>query len=495
MLQSQNLYLLASLLTAFALGKLLAWLILRPRIDAAAASARAEGHSALAVLQERLSGSEAERDRLEDRLAEARELAEGLRRELQASGDGLARVSERADRLPVLERDLEAARAQRVELDRKLAQAQSDIATLNTRLDAEREQAAGKLALLGEAREQLTEQFKNLAAEILEDKSKRFTEQNQVNLGLLLDPLRTRITEFQLKVEQVYETEGKERAALSENLKQLFSLNQQVSKETNDLTRALKGSAKTQGNWGEMVLERVLEMAGLRKGQEYDTQESHQREDGSRAQPDVIIRLPEERNLVIDAKVSLTAYEDYASADEGHAREAALKRHLDSVRSHVKGLSERNYQQLHGLDSFDFVLMFVAVEPAFMLAVTEDRELFQQAWSRNVMLVSPSTLLFVLRTVAHLWRQDAQNRNALEIAKRGSELYDKLVGFVESLDSIGNRLSQAQRDFDTAKSRLTGKGGAVRQAEMLRELGVKPGKAMPAALLALPEEDGPEGVG
>ena len=495
MLPSTNLSALIALLAAFALGKLLAWLILRPRIDAAGAAARAEGQSALAVMQERLAGSEAERDRLEDRLAEARELAEGLRRELQASGDGLARVSERADRLPVLERDLEAARAQRTELDRRLAQSQSDIATLNTRLDAEREQAAGKLALLGEAREQLTEQFKNLAAEILEDKSKRFTEQNQVNLGLLLDPLRTRITEFQLKVEQVYETEGKERAALSENLKQLFSLNQQVSKETNDLTRALKGSTKTQGNWGEMVLERVLEMAGLRKGQEYDTQESHQREDGTRAQPDVIIRLPEERNLVIDAKVSLTAYEDYASADEGPAREAALKRHLDSVRSHVKGLSERNYQQLHGLDSFDFVLMFVAVEPAFMLAVTEDRELFQQAWSRNVMLVSPSTLLFVLRTVAHLWRQDAQNRNALEIAKRGSELYDKLVGFVESLDSIGNRLSQAQRDFDTAKSRLTGKGGAVRQAEMLRELGVKPGKAMPAALLALPEEDGPEGVG
>jgi len=209
----------------------------------------------------------------------------------------------------------------------------------------------------------------------------------------------------------------------------------------------------------------------------------------------VIIRLPEERNLVIDAKVSLTAYEDYASAEEGPARVAALKRHLDSVRNHVKGLSERNYQQIHGLGSFDFVLMFVAVEPAFMLAVTEDRDLFQQAWSRNVMLVSPSTLLFVLRTVAHLWRQDAQNRNALEIAKRGAELYDKLVGFVESLDSVGNRLSQAQRDFDTAKSRLTGKGGAVRHAEMLRELGVKPAKSLPAGLLAQPLDEDAEGAG
>ena len=482
------------LLAAFTLGKLLAWLILRPRIDAAAASARAEGQSALAVLQERLAGSDAERDRLEDRVAEARDLAESLRRELQASGDQLARISERADRLPLLERDLATERAARAELEQSLGRAQSEIGILNARIQSEREQSAARLEELKSARGELTEQFKNLAAEILEDKSKRFTEQNQVSLGLLLDPLRTRITEFQAKVDEVYLTEGKERAALSENLKNLISLNQQVSKETNDLTRALKGSTKTQGNWGEMVLERVLEAAGLRKGQEYDTQESHQREDGSRAQPDVIIRLPEERNLVIDAKVSLTAYEDYASAEEGPAREAALKRHLDSVRNHVKGLSDRNYQQLHGLDSFDFVLMFVAVEPAFMLAVTEDRDLFQQAWSRNVMLVSPSTLLFVLRTVAHLWRQDAQNRNALEIAKRGAELYDKLVGFVESLDSIGNRLSQAQKDFDTAKSRLSGKGGAVRQAEMLRDLGVKPAKTLPAALLAMPvEEDSDEG--
>ena len=487
--------LLIALLAAFTLGKLLAWLILRPRIDAAAATARAEGQSALAVLQERLVGSEAERDRLEDRLAEARDLADSLRRELQASGDQLARISERADRLPVLERDLAAERAARAELEQGLARAQSEIGILNARLQSEREQSVARLEELKSARGELTEQFKNLASDILEDKSKRFTEQNQQNLGQLLEPLRTRITEFQAKVEQAYETEGKERAALSQNLQQLFSLNQQVSKEANELTRALKGSTKTQGNWGEMVLERVLEAAGLRKGQEYDTQESHQREDGSRAQPDVIIRLPEERNLVIDAKVSLTAYEDYASAEEGPARAAALKRHLDSVRNHVKGLSERNYQQIHGLGSFDFVLMFVAVEPAFMLAVTEDRDLFQQAWSRNVMLVSPSTLLFVLRTVAHLWRQDAQNRNALEIAKRGAELYDKLVGFVESLDSVGNRLSQAQRDFDTAKSRLTGKGGAVRQAEMLRELGVKPAKVLPAGLLAQPFDEDEESAG
>lgn len=481
-------YLLA-LFGAFAMGKFLAWLILRPRIDAASAAARAEGLAAAATLHERVTGLEGDRTRLEARLAEAAEHAEALRRELQMSANDLARISERAERLPQLERDLATARELGSERGRKLAEAESQISSLTTRLESERAQSVARLEELKAARAELTEQFRNLATEILEDKSKRFTEQNQQNLGLLLEPLRARITEFQAKVEQVYETEGKERAALGQHLQHLFTLNQQVSKEANELTRALKGSAKTQGNWGEMVLERVLEAAGLRKGQEYDAQESHQREDGSRAQPDVIIRLPEERNLVIDAKVSLTAYEDYAGAEEGPARAAALKRHLDSVRAHVKGLSERNYQQIHGLGSFDFVLMFVAVEPAFMLAVTEDRDLFQQAWSRNVMLVSPSTLLFVLRTVAHLWRQDAQNLNALEIARRGAELYDKLAGFVESLDSIGNRLSQAQRDFDTAKSRLTGKGGALRQAEMLRELGVKPSKPTPAALLGAPGRD------
>jgi DNA recombination protein RmuC len=250
----------------------------------------------------------------------------------------------------------------------------------------------------------------------------------------------------------------------------------------------LKGSSKAQGNWGERVLESLLELAGLQRDLQYVVQESHQREDGSRAQPDVVVNMPEGRHLVVDAKVSLTAYEEYASAEDEVTREAALRRHLDSVRAHVRGLHERDYQALHGVGSYDFVLMFVAVEPAFMLAVTQDRELFQYAWSRNVLLVSPSTLLFVLRTVAQLWRQDAQNRNALEISKRGAELYDKLALFIESLEAVGARLAQAQAELDTARTRLTGKGGALRQAEMLRKLGVKPKKSLPPAVAALVSE-------
>jgi DNA recombination protein RmuC len=324
----------------------------------------------------------------------------------------------------------------------------SELAELTTRLDVERSQGEEKLNLLLQAREVLANQFKSLANDILEEKAKRFTEQNQANIGQLLEPLKTKLQEFQGKVEEVYVQEGKDRTALAEQVRQLMELNHSLSQDARNLTRALKGSGKAQGNWGELVLERVLEASGLRKGEEYDVQESHHRDDGTRAQPDVVVHLPEDRHLVVDAKASLTAYEDYATAEDEGDRQAAIKRHLDSVRAHIKGLSDRNYQVLYGLKSLDFVLMFVPIEPAFMLAVTHDRELFMDAWQKNVLLVSPSTLLFVVRTVAHLWRQEAQSRNAQEIAKRGAELYDKLVGFVVDLESLGNRLKQAQRDYD-----------------------------------------------
>ena len=233
-----------------------------------------------------------------------------------------------------------------------------------------------------------------------------------------------------------------------------------------------------------MILEKILESSGLRKAYEYDVQESHTREDGSRVQPDVILHLPEERHIVIDAKVTLNAYEEYVNADDDSGHELALKRHLDSVHTHIKQLSEKNYHDIHGVKSLDFVLMFIPVEPAFMLAISQDNDLWHDAWKRNVLLVSPSTLLFVVRTVAHLWRQEQQNRNAQDIAKRGAELYDKLVGFVEDLKSVGNRIKQAQADYDRAYGKFVdGRGNVIRQAEMLRALGVKPGKSMPQEIL------------
>ena len=394
------------------------------------------------------------------------------------SGRARATAAEtRAERLPLVEGRLQEA-------EQQLTLLNSQIATLNTQLTQERSQNAEKLALLQSAREELSSQFKNLANDILEEKSKRFSEQNQQSLGQLLEPLKTRLQEFQGKVEQVYVQEGKDRSALAEQVRQLMELNRTVSQEANNLTRALKGSNKTQGNWGELILERVLETAGLRKGEEFDVQESHTTGDGRRLQPDVVLHLPEDRHLVIDAKATLVAYEDYANAEDDKHREVALKRHLDAVRAHIKGLSEKNYQDLYGIKSLDFVLMFIPIEPAFMLAVTHDRDLFMDAWNKNVLLVSPSTLLFVVRTVASLWRQEAQNRNAQDIAKRGAELYDKLAGFVEDMESLGNRLSQAQKDYDGAINKLsTGRGNLIRQAEMLKKLGVKPSKSLPAPMV------------
>ncbi len=364
-----------------------------------------------------------------------------------------------------------------------------------TELQAEREQAGEKLALLTGAREELTNQFKALANEILEEKSKRFAEQNQSNLNQLLLPLHTRLQEFQGKVEEVYVQEGRQRSELAGQVKQLMDLNQQLSKDATDLTRALKGSSKTQGDWGEVILEGILESAGLRKGFEFHTQESYTRENGSGARLDVVLHLPEGKHIIIDAKVSLVAYSDHVNGADEKARESALLRHISSLRTHVKELAERDYPSLYSLQTLDFVIMFVPIEPAFLTAIARDTELWTHAWEKSVLLVTPSTLLFVLRTIKHLWRQEEQARNVREIASRGAKLYDELASFAKELASVGKNIKQAQESFDDAMHKLAGKkGSVVRQAEMLRELGVKPSKAMPpelvqAAATELPEEE------
>lgn len=368
----------------------------------------------------------------------------------------------------------------------------TEITKLTTTLELERTQYKDKLEFKENAEKQLSSQFKLVASEILEEKSRKFTDQNKINLDQLLEPLKIKISEFQGKVQEVYIQEGKDRSALSEQVKQLMALNNQLSDDAHNLTQALKGQSKAQGNWGELILERVLEASGLRKGHEYNVQVSHVREDGTRVQPDVVINLPENRFLVIDAKVSLTAYEIHTNADSDSERNTAVKKHLESVRSHIKELSEKNYQQLYGLHSFDFVLMFIPVEPAFMLAISHDNNLWLDSWKKNILLVSPSTLLFVVRTVAHLWKQEQQNRNAQEIASRGAELYNKLAGFVDDLNMLGKRLQQAQISYDDAYSKFSkGKGNVIRQAEMLKQLGVKPTKPLSQNLTADPSPDDP----
>ena len=393
---------------------------------------------------------------------------------LQAANESVARLDGDQDRL----------RNELSTLRDSYDNATQELTDLRARAEKDREGLEQQVQLLMDAKAALTEQFKNLASEIFDDKSKRFAEQNQANLNGLLDPFRQKIIEFQGKVEEVYVNESKDRSALQEQVRNLVSLNQALSDDAKNLTLALKGSAKAQGGWGEMILERVLELSGLRKGIEYVAQQSETREDGTRATPDVVIHLPEERRLVVDAKVSLVAYDRFVAAADDADRTVAIRAHLDSVRSHIRSLSEKRYQALYGIKSPDFVLAFVPIEPAFMLAVTNDGHLFQEAWARNVLLVSPSTLLFVVRTVAHLWRQEAQTRNAQEIAKRGAELYDKLAGFVADLQEVGARLSQARTAYDAAESKLAkGRGNVIRQAEMLRDLGVKPTKALPSSLV------------
>ena len=528
-----DLYLsLSVLLLGILLGGLPVWLVLRGReramLDGAVAQARATASVELAAASLRARQAENSLAQLRTERVEAKAHEEQLTAELTSVRNVKTQLDERASRIPELERQIAEARASAELMNRTLADSREtagrevaqlaaelqaartnlesttalyreerkrreevesdgirlarDLRGLEERYEAERRSAGEKLQFLTDAKEALGAQFESLATAILEDKSKRFAEQNQANLGLLLDPLRTKITEFQKRVEEAYVQEGKDRTALSQQVRQLLELNQMLSEDAKNLTSALKGSSKTQGTWGELVLERILEASGLRPGDEYVAQEGLFATDGERHHPDIVINLPEARHLVVDSKVSLVAYERFASAATDSERQFALRQHLDSIRAHLKALSEKKYQTLYALHSLDFVLMFVPIEPAFMLAVTNDRELYMDAWQHNVLLVSPSTLLFVVRTVAHLWRQEAQSRNAREIAGRGGELYDKLVAFVEDLRTVGERLKSAQSAYAFAEQKLyRGKGNAIRQAEMLRDLGVKPRRQIPPA--------------
>lgn len=421
------------------------------------------------------------RGRHDEDEADMREAFGTVQSKLSAAHADLRAKSEEAEALKI---ELARAREQREEAQRLLGEARVALTDMRSRTDAEREAASEKLALLQEARVQLSDQFKALAADILEEKSKSFSEANRASLGTLIDPLKVQLADFKGKVEEVYINEAKERSALGEQVRQLFSLNQQLSRDAHNLTTALRGQAKSQGNWGELILERVLEAAGLVRGLHFVPQESHARDDGSRIQPDIVLNLPGQRFMVIDSKVSLTAYELFSSAEDDGAREGALRRHLDSIRSHIKDLSAKNYQEIHGVTALDFVILFVPIEPAFLVAITRDAELWHQAWEKNILLVSPSSLLFVVRIVAQLWQKEQQSKNAQDIARRGAELYDKLAGFVEDLDRVGKGLKDAQGAYDRAYAKFaTGRGNVVRQAELLRALGLKTAKRLDAGLV------------
>ncbi len=335
-----------------------------------------------------------------------------------------------------------------------------------------------------------TLEFENLANKILDEKSTKFTKQNQENLDVLLRPLSIKITEFKKQVEDVYSNEATARASLKGEISKLFELNQQMSKETQNLTLALKGESKTQGNWGEVILKRILEISGLEEGRDFKTQGAFTSEEGKRQLPDVIVNLPDNKHMIIDSKVSLTAYEKYYNESNEEKKQQYLKEHVSSIRTHIKQLSEKNYPSLYQIDAPDFVLMFMPIDPAFGLAFQTDPQLYSSAFESGVIIVSPLSLLATLRTISSVWKKEYQNRNVVEIARLGGALYDKFVSFLEDMKSIGKQLTGTQKTFDDAMNKISnGTGNLISRTEKLKQLGAKATKTLPPDLLSIAQEN------
>lgn len=362
-------------------------------------------------------------------------------------------------------------------------QQQRDIATLEAELRAQGQKFKEREQWFSESKDSLTSTFRNLANEIFEDKSKKFREHNKESLDTLLNPLQEKIRLFQERVETTYDKETKQRISLKEEIRQLKELNSRIGKDAENLTRALTKDSKAQGDWGELVLESILENCGLVKDREYEVQKSLAGEEGDRYRPDVIVHLPESRDIIIDSKVSLTAWTLYCAEETEDGRKARLKEHIKSIRNHVEGLAARNYQHLPGVNSLDYVFLFMPVEAAYAKAMEEDPGLFQDAFDRKVIFVVPATLITTLKTVDNLWRLERQNQNAAEIANKAGRLYDKFVGFAKSLEDVGRHLDASQRSYEDAHKKLvSGRGNLANRAETLRVLGAKTSKQLPAGL-------------
>jgi DNA recombination protein RmuC len=388
--------------------------------------------------------------------------------------------------LAVLEEKLKQFQNQEVELQ-QLQQLYIETKTKNvelqTRMNEQMKNAAEKLALLQDAEARLNTQFENLAGKIFDERSKQFTEHNKTSLDHIVTPLRMQLGEFKQRIETVYDNENKDRISLREEIISLRRDTAQMNQDALNLTRALKGDKKTQGNWGEMILETVLEKSGLRKGIEYETQSAFRDEDNKLFKPDVIVRLPEDKDVIIDSKVSLLAYERHCSTEDDQERIAALKQHTEAVRIHIKSLSIKDYSGLKGLRSLDFVLLFMPIEAAFIAAFQADERLFTDAFEHKIIVVTPTTLLATLRTIENIWRYERQNENARAIADKAGIIYDKIRGFVEDLDKLGKQLSTVHATYDGVMNKLTqGHGNLIRQASSFVDLGVKVKKTLPKSI-------------
>lgn len=371
----------------------------------------------------------------------------------------------------------------------RLADANRELESTRSFYQAEKEKLAEQKIQLEQSQIKLNKDFELIANKILEEKSNKFVEHNKANLDIILNPLKENIKAFEEKVEKVYKAESDERNSLKGVIGLLMDQSKQIQEDANNLTKALKGDSKKQGNWGEVILEKVLERSGLVRDQEYRIQASLVSAEGGRYQPDVVIDLPDDKHLIVDAKVSLVAYERSVSAESDEEREGYLKQHLASIKQHVQELSSKNYQDLHQINSPDFVLLFVPIESSFSIAVQKDAELFNFAWDRRVVIVSPSTLLATLRTIASMWKQERQNRNVMEIARLSGSMYDKFVGFMADMENIGRYMKQGQDAYDKAVNKLSvGSGNLTNTSEKIKRLGAKATKQIDIKYL-----DGEEG--
>jgi len=353
-------------------------------------------------------------------------------------------------------------------------------AVLNTRYEEEIKASSEKLVMLQDAKSELSREFKILSNQIFEDKAKQFTSTSKEQLELMLKPFREQIHSFSRESREQFNIEAKDRHLLKDELLRLKEMNEQLSNDAINLTNALKGENKTQGNWGEIVLERILEESGLRKNIEYETQATLKSEEGKSYRPDVIIHMPDKRDIIVDSKVSLVAYERFMSSDDESLKKQALSEHLTSIKNHIKELSTKEYEKLEGVNTLDYVLLFMPIEGSFLLALSADGEFFKNAYDNNILVVSPSTLMVTLKTIEHIWRTERQEENAQKIAKEAEAMYDKLVGFVEDMKSIGSQIQKSQETYDKAMNKLSsGRGNVIKRAQNMKALGLKPKKELP----------------
>jgi DNA recombination protein RmuC len=424
------------------------------------------------------------RVRIGKELAEAKEKASSLEVEKSVAQEKIAFLDEDRSRTAM---QLEEERKLTGNLKTGMAALEADHRNLREKLELQKTELEG-------LQKKFTTEFENIAQKILRANSAEFTLANQKNIGDILTPLKEKIEKFEKKVEETYEKGLKDQTDLRAELKMLHELNSQISQEASNLTRALKSDTRKMGNWGELILDHILEQSGLVKGIEYETQYTDKNEDGVLIRPDVVVHLPDNKHIIIDSKVSLLAYDSFVNSNLEEDREHHLKAHIDSVKEHVRSLGEKNYPSASRLDTPDFVLLFMPLESAFSLAIQRDTELFNYAWQRRIVIVSPTTLLATLKTVESIWKHEKQTRNALEIARQGSSLYDKFHAFVTDLEKLGTQIRTVQGTYDEAYKKLVaGKGNLVRQAEKLKELGVKTEKSLAGKLLNKENSDEGEG--